>query len=57
MMGKLSYADTRASQIPSAKMSEDLCQLLKSDTLQDIITEVGKSQPSTGDKKVEAIIN
>ena len=27
------------------------------DTLQDIITEVGKSQPSSGDRKVEAIIN
>ena len=29
----------------------------KSDTLQDVITEVGKSQPSIGDRKVEAIIN
>ena len=29
----------------------------KSDTFQDVITEVGKSQPSIGDKKVEAIIN
>ena len=28
----------------------------KSDTLQDVITEVGKSQPSIGDRKVEAII-
>ena len=30
---------------------------LKGDTLQDVITEVGKSQPSIGDRKVEAIIN
>ena len=29
----------------------------KSGTLQDVITEVGKSQPSIGDRKVEAIIN
>ena len=29
----------------------------KSDTLQDVITEVGKSQLSIGDRKVEAIIN
>ena len=29
----------------------------KSDTLQDIITEVGKSQPSIGVRKVEAIKN
>ena len=28
-----------------------------SDTLQDVITEVGKSQPSTGDREVKAIIN
>ena len=29
----------------------------KSDTLQDVITEVGKAQSSIGDRKVEAIIN
>ena len=29
----------------------------KSDTLQDVITEVGKSEPSIGDRNVEAIIN
>ena len=29
----------------------------KSDPLQDVITEAGKSQASTGDRKVEAIKN
>ena len=29
----------------------------KSDALQEVITEVGISQPSTVDRKVEAIIN
>ena len=39
------------------KMAEDLCQFPQSDTLQDVITEVWKSQPSTEDRKVKAIIN